>query len=230
MKTPQTIIETIKRSAIARGMTKANATIGVTSGYWTTGPKTGVKQAAAKPLEVWCLANTSAVDLEREVVLPTGLDVASYLMKNRNLFVDHNYDVMSAVAVCRDMSLTPQGWLCKGAFHDDMANQYVRACIALARAGTLAMSVGFEAMEWGPPTPEEREAYPGVESVVRKAKVLEVSYTALPMNVTCRMVGSNIEAAAENAEKARKALLDARISDRVVGDFGIQPRRVIVVR
>jgi hypothetical protein len=111
-----------------------------------------------------------------------------------------------------------------------MANQYVRACIALARAGTLAMSVGFEAMEWGPPTPEEREAYPGVESVVRKAKVLEVSYTALPMNVTCRMVGSNIEAAAENAEKARKALLDARISDRVVGDFGIQPRRVIVVR
>jgi hypothetical protein len=43
-------------------------------------------------------------------------------------------------------------------------------------------------------------------------------------------VGSNIEAASENAEKARKALLDARISDRVVGDFGIQPRRVIVVR
>ena len=230
MKTPQTIIDTIKRSAIARGMTKANATIGVTSGYWTTGPKTGIKQLASKPLEVWCYANTAAVDLEREVVLPTGLDVQSYLLKNRNLFVDHNYDICSAVAVCRDMTLNNQGWLCKGAFHDDMANQYVRACVALARAGTLAMSVGVEALEWGTPTPAEREAYPGVESVVRRAKVLEVSYTALPMNVTCRQVGSNIEAANENAEKARKALVDARISDRVVQDFGIAPRRVIVVR
>jgi phage head maturation protease len=170
------------------------------------------------------------VDLEREVVLPSGLNVTDYLLQNRNLFVDHNYDVCSSVAVCRDMVMDSRGWKCYGSFHDDLTNPYVRACIALAKAGTLAMSIGFEALDYGAPTPEERAAYPGVECVVRKARVLEVSYTAMPMNVTCRQIAANIDAAAANAEKSRKALADARISDRVMGDLGIKPKRVIIVR
>jgi hypothetical protein len=228
---PSDIVAAIRRMAINRKMlSRPDAPIGVIAGKSAYHAKAGVKQATSGPLEVVCYANTAAVDLEREVVLPTGLDVQSYLTINRNLFVDHNYDVCSAVAVARSMTLSPSGWLCRGVFHDDMTNPYVRACVALAKAGTLAMSIGFEALEWGPPNESEKAAYPGIESIVRKAKVLEVSYTALPMNVTCRQVGANIAAAATNAEKSRKALLEANVPERIISDFGVRPKRTIVVR
>lgn len=226
------MVQAIRRRAIATGtMTKADNPIGVMAGRQTWHAKAKVKQAAGQPLEVICYASTAAVDLEREVVLPSGCDMQSYLSVNRNLFVDHNYDVCSAVATVRSMSLTPSGWLCHGVFHDDMQNPYVRACIALAKAGTLAMSIGFEALEWGPPTAEEKTAYPGIESIVRRCKVLEVSYTAMPMNVTCRMVSAaGLDAATDNADKSRKALLEAKVPDRVIADFGVRAKRTIVLR
>lgn len=224
-------ISMIRQRAFDRKMlVSTDNPIGIKAGLWGGGTKTGVKQATGGPLEVVCYANTAAVDLEREVVVPSGLDVRSYLTMNKNLFVDHRYDVLSAVAVCRSMTLDPSGWLCRGVFHEDMSNPYVKACVALAKAGTLAMSVGFEALDWGAPTVEEAKAYPGVESVVRKARVLEVSYTAMPMNVTCRQVATNMDTANETAEKCRKSLLEANISGRVIEDFGIKPRRTIVFR
>lgn len=230
-KTPDQLVTAIRRRAIERrSMKDANAPIGIMAGRWSHNTKAGVEQVAGKPLEVVCYANTAAVDLESEVVLPTGCDMQSYLGVNRNLFVDHNYDVCSAVAIVRSMTLTPSGWLCRGVFHDDMTNPYVRACVALAKAGTLAMSIGFEAMDWGAPTAAELAAYPGIQSIVRQCRVLEVSYTAMPTNVTCRQVAANVDAAAENAEKSRKALIDARIPERVIGDFGVRPKRVIVLR
>ena len=231
MKNADQIVQAIRRRAVERKtMTSGENPIGVMAGRWSHNVKAGVEQVAGKPLEVVCYANTAAVDLEREVVVPTGCDMQSYLGTNRNLFVDHQYDVCSSVAVCRSMSLTPGGWLCRGVFHDDMTNPYVKACVALAKAGTLAMSIGFEALDWGNPTPAEKAAYPGSESIVRACKVLEVSYTAMPMNVTCRMVSGNVDAAMENAEKSRKALIDAKVPDRVIADFGVRPKRVIVLR
>jgi len=225
-------IALIRQRAFDRKMlVSTDNPIGIKAGLWPVGKKAEVKpKDALRPLEVTCYANTAAVDLEREVVVPSGLDVRSYLTMNRNLFVDHRYDVLSAVAVCRSMTLDPSGWLCRGAFHEDMSNPYTKACVALAKAGTLAMSVGFEALDWGAPTVEEAKAYPGVESVVRKARVLEVSYTAMPMNVTCRQVATNMDTAKETAEKCRKALIDAKVSGAVIEYFGIQPRRTIVVR
>jgi hypothetical protein len=224
------IIAAVRRSAIQRKtITRPDAPIGIVAGAWSYDRKAGVKQAATGPIEVVAFANTAAVDLESEVVVPTGLDVASYLTKNRNLFADHNYDVCSAVAVMRSMSLVPAGWICRGVFHDDMANPYVRACVALARSGTLGMSIGFEALDWGAPTADERAAYPGAESIVRKARVLEVSYTAFPMNVTCRQIGTGIVAAEQNAEKARKSLMEANVPTDIMGRLGVR-RRALIVR
>ena len=224
------IVQAIRRRAVATGvLTKADNPIGVMAGKQAYHAKAKVKQAAGQPLEVICYASTAAVDLEQEVVLPSGCDMQTYLGVNRNLFVDHNYDVCSAVATVRSMSLTPSGWLCHGVFHDDMTNPYVRACVALAKAGTLAMSIGFEALEWGPPSQAEKMAYPGIESIVRRCKVLEVSYTALPMNVTCRMVsGGGRDTSA--SDKSRKALLEAKVPDRVMADFGVRAVRTIVLR
>jgi hypothetical protein len=229
-RSPEQIVSAIRRNAWKTGtLSRPDATIGIVAGRWVHGTKAGVKQAAGSPMEVVCYANTAAVDLEAEVVVPSGLDVTSYLDKNRNLFVDHQYDVCSAVATLRLMTLTPQGWIARGVFHDDMANPYVRACVALAKAGTLAMSIGFEALEWGPPSQAEKVAYPGAESIVRKARILEISYTAFPMNVTCRQMGTAVEAAGANAEKARKSLVEARVPAEIMSHFGVQ-RRALIVR
>ena len=219
------------RAARRKMLTDAGNPIAVCSGTFGRHAKAGVAWPTGdgRPLEVTCYANTAAVDLEQEVVVPSGGDVRSYLTMNGGLFVDHQYDILSAVAKCKRMALDPFGWLCTGQFIETMDTAYARACVALAKAGLLAMSIGFEALDWGAPTKQEQAAYPGVMSIVRAWKALEVSYTAMPMNVTCRLVSTNMDAAAENAEKCRKSLIDAKVPDQVIKNFGIKPRRILVL-
>jgi hypothetical protein len=221
-----------RRAADFRSMANPANPIGLLSAPWGAHRKSVIHKADpsnGKALEIVCYANTSAVDLEREVVVPSGGDVRSYLTVNRNLFVDHCYDMEHVVATCTRMALDPGGWLCTGQFFRGFETEYTKACVALAMAGTLAMSIGFEALDWGDPSPEELRLYPGVESIVRRWKALEVSYTAMPMNVTCRQVTTNLAAAEVAAEKSRKALIDARVSPEVVKRFGIKPRRILIL-
>ena len=221
-----------RRAADFRSMTNPSNHIGLMAAPWGAHAKSAIRKANADngtPLEITCYANTSAVDLEREVVVPSGGDVRSYLTLNGNLFVDHRYDMEHVVAKCRRMALDPGGWLCTGQFFRGFETEYTKACVALAMAGTLAMSVGFEALDWGDPSQEEQRLYPGVESIVRRWKALEVSYTAMPMNVTCRQVSTNLAAADAVAEKSRKALIDAHVSADVVKTFGIKPRRILIL-
>jgi hypothetical protein len=208
------------------------ASIGVVAAPWGAHRKSVIRKADpanGRPLEIVSYANTAAVDLEREVVVPEGGDVRSYLTANGNLFVDHRYDMEHVVAKCIRMALDSKGWLCTGQFFKAFETEYTRACVALAMAGTLAMSIGFEALDYGDPSPEEMRLYPGVESIVRRWKALEVSYTAMPMNVTCRQVTTNLAASGEVAEKSRKALIDAHVSADVVKTFGIKPRRILIL-
>jgi hypothetical protein len=221
-----------RRAADFRSMSDPGNPIGLMAAPWGAHRKSMVRKADVangRPLEIVAYANTSAVDLEREVVVPDGGDVRSYLTMNGNLFVDHQYDMEHVVAKCTRMALDPGGWLCTGQFFRGFETEYTRACVALAMAGTLAMSIGFEALDWGDPSAEEKRLYPGIESIVRRWKALEVSYTALPMNVTCRQVSTNLAAADVVAEKSRKALIDAHVSADVVKRFGIKPKRILIL-
>lgn len=229
----EAMIERIRMRARAfKSMDNPANAIGVVSAPWGAHRKAGIKAADpanGKPVEITCYANTAAVDSQREVVLPAGGDVRSYLTVNANLFVDHRYDMEHVVAKCIRMALDPGGWLCTGQFLKGFETEYTKACIALARAGTLAMSIGFESIESGAPTADERLAYHGVEYMIRRWKALEVSYTAIPVNVTCRLVATNLEAAAELADKSRKALIEARIKPDIIQHFGIKPKRILVL-
>ena len=225
------LVHRIRRQSV-KSMVDPTHPIGVVAAPWGAHRKSIIRKADpanGRPLEIVSYANTAAVDLEREVVVPEGGDVISYLTKNANLFVDHQYDALHVVAVCSRMALDPKGWLCTGQFFKGYETEYTRACVALAMAGTLAMSIGFEALDWGDPSKDEQRLYPGVESIVRRWKALEVSYTAMPMNVTCRQVTTNLAASGEVAEKSRKALIDAHVSSDVVKTFGIKPRRILIL-
>ena len=78
--------------------------------------------AEGQPFEITSWATRNTIDMEGEVVIPEGGDVASYFAKNRNLFVDHEYDIMKAVAKARWLKMTPGGWLVRGALINNREN------------------------------------------------------------------------------------------------------------
>jgi hypothetical protein len=49
------------------------------------------------------------------------------------------------------------------------------------------------------------------------------------MNVTCRQIGTGIVAAEQNAEKARKSLMEANVPTDIMGRLGVR-RRALIVR
>ena len=204
----------------ARHPSHKDAAVGVTCALTGKG-KAAYETPKNRSPEIVCYATTAAVDLADEVVIPGGVDL-SYFMANRNLFVDHRYDAANVVGHCRSMTMTDEGWVCRGQLLGT-DSPMERAVVAMAKAGTLAMSIAFVALDWGDPTPEERKAYPGASSIVRRSKALEVSYTALPMNVNCRMLAYYDESEAEKAYAAAKS---AGIASAVMESFGL-PRRTI---
>lgn len=161
---------------------KASGKIAIKNVYGT--PEMAMPTKAG-PFEILSWATRNTVDMEGEVVMPDGADT-SYFSKNRTLFVDHEYDIMKAVGKMRNMKMTPQGWLLRGALVNNPENVYRNQVQALAEAGNIGMSIGFEVLDASAPTAEERKAYPNARGIIRAWKLLEVSYTAMPMNQDCQ--------------------------------------------
>jgi phage head maturation protease len=136
--------------------------------------------ANGQPFQIEGYATTDAVDLEKEVILPEGIDWQSYFAGNRTMFVDHEYDVLSAVGKCRSLKLT-------------------------ARLYTIGHSVVVQRIESGKPTKEEAARYPGAVLITRKSKLIEISYTPIPMNGECQAYAVADEAAIVTQQPATKA-------------------------
>jgi Caudovirus prohead serine protease len=166
---------------------------------------TQVSAVEGQPFEITSWATRNTVDMEGEVVVPEGGDVATYFAKNRNLFVDHEYDIMKAVAKARWLKMTPGGWLVRGALINNPENPYRNQVQALAEAGNIGMSIGFEILDSSAPTNEERKSYAGASNLIRAWKLLEVSYTAMPMNGDCQ--SDMIPAAAPEPKSMKRVVI-----------------------
>jgi len=134
-----------------------------------------------QPTQIRAYATTENVDIEGDVVLAAGME-SSYFELNRTLFVDHNYEAMSAVGKLRNLIKPKGGVIVESVLIDNPQNPLVAQIRALAMAGNIGQSIGFEALEYGAPTPDELRKYPEAKAVHRAWRLLEVSYTALPMN------------------------------------------------
>lgn len=152
-------------------------------------------------------ANTDQVDLDREVVVPSGADT-TYFFENRVIFSDHQTDVASVVAGLRSASLKKRAaggeeWLIRVRLIPEMPQSgWIKA---IAREVGIGCSIGFLATEYGPPTGIERKAWPGVESVVRRWPWLETSFTPMPCSVTC---GTTMGEKSVKIDKSRQDGLD----------------------
>jgi hypothetical protein len=140
--------------------------------------------------EVVVIATTSEVDLDSEVVLASGAD-RSYIDANRSVFADHQYDRDAYCGKIRriDPVKGPDGevvgwkvrmFFTRNALGDEMLRQ--------AREDGIGVSIGFQALDWGPPEGDEKAAYPEAVNIIRRWKWLELSVTQLPCNVNARQV------------------------------------------
>lgn len=179
------IIERIKYRAELMGH-KCAGPVGVVAGF----SKAMTVDEEGGNRDILAVATTDDLDLEEEVVLPGGADV-SYFQQNKKVFVDHQYDTLSAVGVLRNLRKWrgpngSEGWLARIHVPDSPENPLAMHVLALARAEGIGTSIGFEAVDYGRPTADESKRYPGAKSIVRRWKWLELSFTAMPCNVACQ--------------------------------------------
>lgn len=139
-------------------------------------------------------ATTDDVDLDSEVVLPEGVDM-SYFASNKNVFLDHDTGFHNWVGKVR--SITPykvggvvRGWdvrfsLCRTKVGDRILEEFRED----PEHG--AVSIGFGVTEAGPPSEDERKAYPGADTIIRGWRWVELSVTALPANAAARVVDAD---------------------------------------
>jgi phage head maturation protease len=156
------------------------------------------------------VATTDDVDLDDEVIVPTGADT-EYFKRNASVFIDHCTRMESRVGVALAIrpwpsGLDQRGWLVDISMDPTDA---ARDVIAKCQNGGMGVSIGFRAIDRGTPTPDEVKRYSRAgkapRSIVREWEWLELSFTPMPCNVACRVLSTPDAPEVEAAPAPRKA-------------------------
>lgn len=154
--------------------------------FCKAGEVIGVKQVVAKMEaqpngDIIAVANTAGIDLADEVVVPGGGD-PSYFAKFKTLYWNHNYGL--PIGTARSIKLRPDNsWYVRFALSKQAVTEYGQDVRALIDEGVVnGVSIGFAALQWGPPTDEETKLYGDARNIVRRWKWLELSITPMPCN------------------------------------------------
>lgn len=134
------------------------------------------RKVAGQP-EIIAIANSAAIDLQQEVVVPSGADT-SYFFGKRTIYLNHNYDW--PIGSLRSATLKNGQWLCRFAFASTPQAQEVSTLVA--EGIVRGVSIGFVATDYGAPTADEAKTYGPMRSIVRKWLWLELSVTPMPCN------------------------------------------------
>lgn len=190
----QAILDAIRKAA----MLPDDAPVGVFSSHCKM---TDVDYAGGNR-DIISLITTDDIDQSDEVVMADGADW-EYLKANRKVFADHNYGLNSAVGVLREgypmaypSKMLPKGWKAQAKIYDKPGmKQLGDDILYMATNGGVGVSIGFEPVEFGPPTAEETKSRKAAGKAVprtihRRWKGLEFSYTAFPCNVSCQGVAA----------------------------------------
>jgi len=221
----QTIIERLKKHPGAIGQDY----IGVVASYG----KGAIVDDEGDKNDIIAIANTGDIDLDDEVVIPSGLDT-SYFEANRQIFVDHEYSVDKAAGFLRSISKYPspkdhKAWKVRIGLHDNAAGEAVKAIVKAS--GQIGLSIGFYPTDFGAPTDDERLQFEQegkeLNSVVRAGRWFELSFTALPCNVSCqgRMIGGD----GKQLRILRALKEQGKVDDSTLRVLGLADRKIRVL-
>lgn len=229
------MIDMLKLSRLKARATEASgdaaSAVGVVAGW------SGKMTVEGDGRTVQAVANTDDIDLDDEVVVPSGL-TPGYFAKNKSVFVDHMYDMGSYVGQLRELKAFPgegdaqRGWLARVHMVDTPLGNDV---LTLCRETGLGVSIGFRATDYGPPTSDEKKRYTrnGItpKSVVRAGELLELSFTAMPANVSCRTLSIG-EAKSAAMDQLDRLVVKGRIRRETAAAMGLtdaQKRTIVFI-
>jgi len=105
--------------------------------------------------DIVSIVNTLDVDGDDEIVVPAGADW-EYLLKNRQVFVDHRYQAEFNVGHVRKLDPWPnlhdhRAWRARTGIYNKPGNKLGDDLLVVARECGIGASVGFLATDYGPP-------------------------------------------------------------------------------
>lgn len=163
--------------------------------------------------------NTPALDLDDEVVLPSGMDGSYFPAKVRTVYLNHDY--ANPIGHCRHMvgSAAIIRTLTRIA-----PTQLGLDALTLIQEGVInGLSVGFVRTDAGPLTPEEQRQHPGAKSIVRKWRCIEYSVTAMPCNPAATIDTKSIDRKMIAVERLLSEHRLTRVGAKAAG-FDIGPK------
>lgn len=135
---------------------------------------------------VTAVANTAAIDLDNEVVIPEGAD-KTYFAKAKAIYWNHDYD-RPPIGTLRNASLKGGRWVIQYRASDK--TEFARDIYGLVLDGAVnGVSIGFVPRDSGRPTDAEVELYGLASSVVRSWLWLETSAVSMPCNPEAWITG-----------------------------------------
>lgn len=187
--------------------------------------------------EVEGIATTDDVDMDGEVILQDGIDWS--LMEGRGayktLYVDHMWSAATAIAKFRfakrvSMPGGKTATIIRAAFLPDEYSEHVRQVKQLVRSGMCGLSITtlYAKKDYRPPA-KENERYQGARGIITKSRVVEVSFTSMPVNVACStwMASADSDTLARAASFGRTGGVPRSFLE--LAKRARRPRRIVVV-
>lgn len=188
MMNMMTPAERIAANVNAKGLAVDPAKVGVDSRVASVEPSIGDKRC------IWVTANTDDIDLDGEVVVPSGANT-SYFFSNKAIFLDHYTDHDHRIGTLRKVLPFPnhanhKAWRVLVYVKDGPVGDDI---LKLAADKAIGSSVGFFIRDESKPSPDEVGKYDpegkGLSRVIRAWDWLELSLTSFPANVRCQTIG-----------------------------------------
>jgi hypothetical protein len=132
------------------------------------------------------IISTPNVDEDNEVVQCNQLSDGYFPTNVKTVYIDHDYKTYPlGVGVCRSMAvrgenLYAQTYILPTSLGDDLM-------VAIEHEAVRHFSIGARATDYGPPTEDEIAKYGPHKCNIRKGKLIEYSFTAMPANANAMM-------------------------------------------
>lgn len=184
---------------------------------------------------VTAIANTAAIDMDDEVVVPSGAAERSYFDVAKTIYLNHDYTI--PIGRMRWRKLKDGAHLVQ--FHVSDKTTVARDAFELIDEGIIAgVSIGFEATDRSEPTDEETDLYGPASVVTRAWNWIELSATSMPCNSEAlvqaveRGDASLDDAKATQVDALVKKGMVSRETARIIGlpdrkVFAVSPTRVL---
>lgn len=194
-----------------------------------------IEEVDERQSELIVIANTDDVDLEQEVVVPSGADQDSYFFANKKMFVDHDTSTEKCVAVMRSCRPFPspsnhRQWRVRCRVFRNQGNQLADDIWKMAITDGIGVSIGFIPKDYGSVTDTESKTYPGAQSIIRSWHWLELSFTAFPCNVACQ--SADVVTSMDRSAELTELVCKGRISPATAQALGIayppRKRRIVI--